>query len=104
MFRKRVGILVIACAVLLFSGMGLPAWADSYEGARTGQVAADRININSASREELIKLKGVGPANADRIIEYREKHGPFQRPEDITKVKGIGEKKWEANRDVITVE
>ena len=104
MFRKRVGILVIACAVLLFSGMGLPAWADSYEGARTGQVAADRININSASREELIKLKGVGPANADRIIEYREKHGPFQKAEDITKVKGIGEKKWEANRDVITVE
>ena len=104
MFRKRVGILVIACAVLLFSGMGLPAWANSYEGAQTGQVAAERVNINTASREELIKLKGVGPANADRIIEYREKHGPFQRPEDITKVKGIGEKKWEANRDVITVE
>ena len=104
MFRKRVGNLVIACAVLLISGMGLPAWADTYEGARTGQVAADRININSASREELIKLKGVGPANADRIIEYREKYGPFQKPEDITKVKGIGEKKWEANRDVITVE
>lgn len=104
MFRKRVGILVIACAVLLFSGMGLPAWADSYEHTDKAQVAAERVNINTASREELIKLKGVGPANADRIIEYREKHGPFQKAEDITKVKGIGEKKWEANRDVITVE
>lgn len=102
--RKSLGILVIACAVLLISGTGLPAGADSYEGAQTGQVAADGININSASRKELIKLKGVGPAYADRIIEYREKHGPFQKPEDITKVKGIGEKKWEANRDVITVE
>jgi competence protein ComEA len=104
MFRKRVGILVIACAVLLFSGMGLPAWADSYKLTDKAQVAAERVNINTASREELIKLKGVGPANADRIIEYREKYGPFQKPEDITKVKGIGEKKWEANRDVITVE
>jgi competence protein ComEA len=48
-------------------------------------------------------LKRVGPVIAGRIIEYRETHGPFQRPEDIMKVKGIGQKTWEYNRNVIAV-
>jgi len=40
---------------------------------------------------------------AERIVEYREKVGPFLTPEDIMKVKGIGEKTWEANKDKISV-
>lgn len=104
MFRKIVGVfLIILCSLFLVTGMGLPVWVYSSEPAATGQVAVAKININTASREELMRLKGVGPANADRIIEYRKALGPFQKPEDIMKVKGIGEKTWEANKDAITV-
>ncbi|MCK4727865.1 MAG: helix-hairpin-helix domain-containing protein, partial [Desulfobacterales bacterium] len=41
---------------------------------------------------------------AERIVEYRTEHGPFETAEDIMKVRGIGEKVWDANRDIITVD
>ena len=63
----------------------------------------EKININQASAGELIQLKGIGPKLAERIVQYREEHGPFRVPEDIMKVKGIGPKKWEANKHQITV-
>ncbi len=64
----------------------------------------DKININTATAEELTKLKRIGPKFAERIIRYREANGPFKTVEDITKVKGIGPKTLEDNKDVITVE
>jgi len=63
-----------------------------------------KININSASVEQLSELKGIGPAYAQRIVEYREKNGSFEKPEDILKVQGIGQKTLEANIDRIVVE
>ena len=65
---------------------------------------ADKININEASVTELTKLKKIGQKYAERIVAYREKNGPFEKPEDITKVKGIGQKTFELNADKITVE
>ncbi len=82
----------------------MPVWANSEDMSLKGQVAVSKININTAPQEELVKLKRVGPVIAGRIIEYRETHGPFRGPEDIMKVKGIGQKTWEYNRDIITVE
>ena len=66
--------------------------------------AADMININTASKEELMQLEGVGSAIAERIVEYREANGPFEEPEDIMNVKGIGESTYEKNKDRIMVE
>ena len=63
-----------------------------------------KININTASMEELVELKHIGDAYAQRIIDFREKNGPFEKIEDIMKVKGIGEKIFEANKDRIIVE
>jgi competence protein ComEA len=63
-----------------------------------------KININKASVDELQQLKYIGPEFAERIVQYRAEHGPFERAEDIMKVKGIGEKALEANQDIITVE
>ena len=63
-----------------------------------------KININTASVKQLTKLEKIGKKYAERIIAYREKNGPFKSPEDITKVKGIGSKTYELNKDVITVE
>ena len=53
------------------------------------------VHINTASAEELCALKGVGPKLAEKIIAFREASGPFQKPEDLEKVPGIGKKKLE---------
>ena len=65
--------------------------------------AMQKVNINTASVEQLMTLDRVGAKYAQRIIEYRETVGPFTAPEDILKVKGIGKKTWEANKDRIVV-
>lgn len=61
------------------------------------------ININTADKDELTKLRGVGPVIADRILEYRQNNGAFETIEDIKKVKGIGPKTFEKMKDSITV-
>ena len=65
--------------------------------------AAEKININTASAKELTQLDRIGPAIAERIIKYREKEGPFEKPEDITNVRGIGTRTFEGFSDRITV-
>ncbi|MBI4536038.1 MAG: helix-hairpin-helix domain-containing protein [Ignavibacteriae bacterium] len=62
------------------------------------------ININTASKIELMKLPGVGEAYAERIILYREDHGPFQNIEALVEVQGIGKKTLEKLRPFIRVE
>ena len=62
-----------------------------------------KININSASVQELTQLDKVGEKYAERIVAYRNENGMFKTPEDIMKVQGIGPKIWELNKDRITV-
>ena len=81
---------IVAAFIMVLSG---PAFAED----------TSKININKSSLEELIQLKRIGPKYAKRIIKYREKEGPFKTPEDIVKVKGIGPKTFELNKDMITV-
>jgi competence protein ComEA len=61
------------------------------------------VNINSASLEELDALSGVGPSTAQKIIDYRVANGPFKTVDDIKNVSGIGDAKFAAMKDSITV-
>lgn len=72
--------------------------------AASTAAAADLVNINTANAEQLQSLPGIGPAIAEKIIEYRTQNGPFKQKEDIQNVQGIGPKKYEAIKDLITVE
>ena len=62
------------------------------------------INLNKATAEELVKIKGIGPVLAGRIISYREKYGPFRKIEDIKEIKGIGDKTFEKIRKGLVLE
>jgi competence protein ComEA len=90
--RKRNRLLVFCLAVAVFIAF-VPALC-AEEG---------KININEASVDELTQLKNIGTVYAERIVQYREENGPFAKPEDIMKVKGIGAKTWELNKERILV-
>lgn len=71
--------------------------------APPGLASDGRVNLNTADRETLETLPRVGPAMAERIIDWRERSGPFRAPEDLMQVAGIGEKTFDAIRDLVTV-
>jgi len=73
--------------------------SSSGSGTETGSI----VNINTASFEQLQTLSGVGPATAQKIIDYREKNAGFKKTEDIMKVSGIGIKTFEKLKDKIAV-
>ena len=65
---------------------------------------AGPVDINTADAETIAsQLKGIGLSKAKAIVEYRKKHGPFKRPDDLSLVKGIGEGTVELNRENIRV-
>jgi competence protein ComEA len=91
---RRVTKVVAAgllCGLVLAGSAGAAA-------AEAGQ----RVDLNTASASELSSLPGIGPAKAQAIIEYREQER-FSRPDDLRKVKGIGDKLYEQLKDQITV-
>jgi competence protein ComEA len=67
-----------------------------------GTATAGKVNINTADREELDRLPGIGPVLAQRIIDYRKAHGPFRDIADLKKVSGIGEAKFNQVKDKVT--
>lgn len=73
------------------------------ESKATGTAADGRININTASKEQLCEIPGVGATRAAAIAAYRESHGAFEKPEDIMKVNGIKEGMYEKIKDSISV-
>lgn len=69
-----------------------------------GDALPKKVNLNTATVEELVRLPGIGPALARRIVEHREKNGPFRKVEELLIVRGISRKKFEKLRPLLTVE
>jgi comEA protein len=131
MNTKERTVLVFLIAVML-AGAGVSAYRHNrvqknlriiQSAARTSQSALDsaqsaprssqsavrspqsavRVDLNTASATELDLLPGIGPALAQRIIEYRSKHNGFKNIGELRQVPGIGPKKFEALKDRVTV-
>ena len=83
-------IAVSATLLVIFAFLG-PVWGQEVE----------RVNINKASAQELAKLKKVGPKYAVRIVEHRQKYGPFKLTEDLMEVPGIGPGTYDRIKDQI---
>ncbi len=73
------------------------------KGKKEAALEGKTININTATKEVLVSLPGIGDTMAERIISYRNDHNSFKKIEDIMKVKGIGKKKFEKLKKYITV-
>jgi len=78
--------LLLALAFALCSGAALAA-----------------LNLNSATKEELVALPGIGPAKAQAILDYRKAHGSFKSIEELKDVKGIGARRFEKLKGELTV-
>lgn len=77
--------------------------SDSFYSESGKEIPTVKININTASKEELQALPGIGDIIAGRIVEYREQKGGFRSIEEIVEVKGIGEATLNSIREMITV-
>jgi competence protein ComEA len=80
-------LLLVLIALFAFSGMALAA-----------------VNLNTASKEELEAVKGIGPKKADAIIEFRTRNGWFKSVDDLKNVKGFGDKSVASMRPNLTVD
>ena len=100
---ERVSEVRQAARAIGLTGMVLLLVAGLAAGAATKTGLTQPIDINQASASELTALPGIGEAMAKRIVQFREEHGPFKRPEDLMKVKGIGEKSFQKLRALIKI-
>lgn len=90
-FKNFIGIVVVLLVAFTLTG---PSLADE----------SSKIDLNEATVQELVKIKGIGQKYAERIVEYRENNGRFEKIEEIMNIKGIGRKKFESIKDTIFIE
>ena len=76
---------------------------NSYSNTDEGKNVNSKVNINTASKEELDTLPGIGPSTAEKIINYRKEKGKFKSIEEIKDVSGIGDSKYENIKDMIEI-
>ena len=91
----------IVCVLALCLGLALSSV--SVMAQKSAVVPTEKINLNSATSEQLQAIPGIGPATAKAILEYRAKVGKFNKIDEIINVKGIGEKKFQKIKDRLTV-
>lgn len=122
---KNIGTIAILCTAILFIGLmigiyignatsknyitltndpdtHIPVQSDDAESQSNSDIV--KININTATIEELTVLPGIGDTLATRILEYRKENGPFKNIYELQNVKGIGEKRIEELSKYITIE
>ncbi|WCB94842.1 hypothetical protein DSM104299_03581 [Baekduia alba] len=84
------------------AGVAAPAAGAATEGGGGAAPSSGPVNLNSATAEQLDTLDGVGPATAQKILEFRQQHGGFSSVDDLAQIAGIGPKKLESLRAQVT--
>jgi len=106
--KKTMVLFILLIAALVITGSSptivSASEAKATESSSTQQSATTKININNATATELEKLPGIGPKMAVQILDFREANGPFKSVEDLKQIKGVGPKKFEQIKSVVTVE
>ena len=101
-----IAVAVLAAAVAPpAAAQVLDPGAEKRQAQENGKAASAGapLNLNTATADQLEALPGIGPAMATRILEYREKNGPFKKIEDLMQVKGIGEKAFLKLKPLVSV-
>ena len=97
--------LVLAGLLLSMIGvLTVPSSVEAGEQSSAEGQRQEKVEINSATVEQLQEVPGIGPTLAARIVDFREEHGPFERVEDLLNVQGIGERTLELMRPYLEVE
>ena len=102
MFRSALSIAVLSCL------LGVPSVAAAGQTKTPARAAAKPasttvVNLNTASASDLEGLPGIGAKTAARIVEYRQKNGPFKKVEELMNVRGVGEKNFLKLKPQITI-
>ena len=100
MIRLLASVVVFSA---LFAAQPFAQGAQSSAARAEARPAAATINLNTATAAELEKLPGIGQKVAARIVQYRDKNGPFKKIEELMNVQGVGEKSFLQLRSRITV-
>jgi len=104
---KKIGAGEIGVVCLLLACLGggaamaadpTPAKAGAKPGGKVHVYDTNRINVNTASKSELMKLEGMSAATAEKIVAYRETHGRFKRLQDVQRIAGRGVVEMNAGR------
>jgi competence ComEA-like helix-hairpin-helix protein len=99
--RSLVGFLSLSLILLIGILLAIPEKSNANEPARPK--VPPLVDINHARVEELASLPGIGKAIARRIVEFREKNGPFRQPEELLIIRGISEKRLKQILPLITL-
>jgi comEA protein len=102
MFRTALSIITLASLVTLLPQTSAAQSKSTASGAAKPAAGAV-VNLNTASTTDLQALPGIGARTAERIVEYRQKNGPFKKVEELMNVRGVGEKNFLKLKAQITV-
>jgi competence protein ComEA len=103
MFRIALSLVVVSCLLCALASVSVGAQTKAPARAAAKPASTAIVNLNTASASDLEGLPGIGAKTAARIVEYRQKNGPFKKVEELMNVRGVGEKNFLKLKPQLTI-